>query len=487
VLIIIYNQKKRCNFNRNLSKTNPNSMNQFIYRNYFLFVILIFGVSGCLPENDIAPSEQRTNPSANKPDPVPSSNAPWAKKFSADKTIAWMDLTYKLVAREKLSPPIASRLYAYMGITTYEATINGMPNNVSLVGKLNGLTSMPVPNPKKLDWPTVHNKAFAHVLKTLLNTTNTGTHNAIDSLYNVQLASRQTEVSASLLTASVNYGAQVGNAIINYSTGDNYAATRGLVYAIPARTSNASFWAPTDADQLKPLEPYWGTLRPFALQSSDEAFIANPEEFSTVPGSAFYSSALEVKETRTNLTQEQKNIALFWADNPGQTGTPPGHWVSIMNQLASVRNLTMDEAAQMYALICISLGDAFISCWDSKYKVNLLRPKTYIREYLGDAAWEPFIKTPPFPEYTSGHSVCSGAAAYILTEIFGNVSFTDNTNNALFSPRTFSTFKQAAQEAAVSRLYGGIHFRPAIEVGVQQGEWVGEKVMTYIDIKIKIK
>lgn len=446
-----------------------------------------------MQEDELKPvsSEENTKlPLGKSPNDIgalAANNAPWAKQFTANYIISWMDLTYRLVSKEKLAPPIASRLYAYIGITTYEATINGMPNNVSMVGKLNGLTSMPKPNPKKLDWPSVHNKAFAHVLKTLFNTTNVATNNAIDSLYNVQFTERKSKIDVDLLNKSVAYGQQVGAAIITYSQSDNFAATRGKVYAVPARSTDPSFWAPTDAGSVNPLEPYWGTLRPFALKRSDEAFIANPVAFSTVPGSDFYNIGLEVQTTRANLTDEQKAIALFWADNPGATGTPPGHWITIMNQITKTKNLSMDEAAQMYALICISLGDAFISCWDSKYKVNLLRPKTYIREYLGDPTWEPLIKTPGFPEYTSGHSVCSGAASFILTEIFGDVAFTDNTNNHLFSPRSFTSFKAAGQEAAMSRLYGGIHFRPAIEMGIQQGEAVGKKVLTYIDIKIKIK
>ena len=192
------------------------------------------------------------------------------------------------------------------------------------------------------------------------------------------------------------------------------------------------------------------------------------------------------KNVRTNLTAEQKAIALFWADSPGQTGTPPGHWVSIMNLIAAQKNLNMAEAAQMYGLVCIALGDAFISCWEAKYRVNLMRPKTYVRQYLNDPTWEPFIKTPPFPEFTSGHSVCSGAASSILTTIFGDVAFLDNTNNALYAPRSFTSFTEAAKEAAVSRLYGGIHFKPATEVGIKQGQLIAQKVLTYIDIKIKI-
>jgi hypothetical protein len=207
--------------------------------------------------------------------------------------------------------------------------------------------------------------------------------------------------------------------------------------------------------------------------------------FDSTVGSPFYNQALEVYTISQQLTQSQKNIALWWADGSGSTATPPGHWVAIENQLTTDLNLNLQQAAEMYALVGISMADAFICCWYSKFKFNLLRPQTYIRDYIpGAPTWSPFIPTPPFPEYPSGHSVCSGASAEILTKLFGNLAFVDKTNTNLgLNPRYFNSFYDAANEAAISRVYGGIHFREASEKGVLQGRMIAQDLM----IRIKLK
>jgi membrane-associated phospholipid phosphatase len=206
-------------------------------------------------------------------------------------------------------------------------------------------------------------------------------------------------------------------------------------------------------------------------------------EFSTDPNSTFYQQAMEVKVIRDNLTEEQKAIANFWVDTPGITGTPSGHWVSIENQLVSQRNLKLDSAAQMYALVGVALGDAFIACWNLKYQVMLLRPETYIKRYIRKT-WAPYIQTPPFPEYPSGHSVASAAAAEVLTSLFGTVAFKDNTHKLHNQPpRYFTSFEAAATEAAISRLYGGIHYRAAIENGLRQGRCVGATAVSRVQMR----
>jgi hypothetical protein len=205
--------------------------------------------------------------------------------------------------------------------------------------------------------------------------------------------------------------------------------------------------------------------------------------FSAEAGSAMYAQALEVYQTGRTLTEEQRAIALYWADNPVQTGTPAGHWISIMNEVIDARSLRLDAAAEMYARVGIGQNDAFISCWNEKYRSCLLRPVTYVRRHI-DAGWTPLISTPPFPEYTSGHSTQSAAAAAILTDLFGTFAFTDDyhTINGLVT-RSFASFQAAADEAAISRLYGGIHYRMGIEVGVTQGQCVGQKVLERVQTR----
>jgi hypothetical protein len=225
------------------------------------------------------------------------------------------------------------------------------------------------------------------------------------------------------------------------------------------------------------LQPYWGANRPFALATSAVCDPGAPPPYSEEVGSVFHGEAMEVYEAVNQLSEEQLAIAQWWADNPGQTATPPGHSISMLTGILVDGAYTLDVAAEAYARVGIAVADAFISCWQSKFTYNLVRPITYINALI-DPAWVTPVSTPPFPEYTSGHSVQSGAWAEVMTELFGGAyAFTDDTNVFLeLAPRAFGSFFEAAEEAAISRLYGGIHFRAAIDIGVQQGRCVGQRV-----------
>jgi hypothetical protein len=201
-----------------------------------------------------------------------------------------------------------------------------------------------------------------------------------------------------------------------------------------------------------------------------------PVPYSTVGRSDFHAEALRVYHTVTRLSPEQQAIALFWSDDPGQTVTPPGHCVSILTQVLRDAAAPLDVAAEAYAKVGIAVTDAFIDCWRTKYRVNLLRPVTYIRSEI-DPDWTPPLVTPPFPEHTSGHSVQSAAVAEVLTDLFGRVAFTDRTHEDRgLPPRAFTSFWHAAREAAISRLYGGIHVLGAIVAGLDQGRCIGRAV-----------
>lgn len=237
-------------------------------------------------------------------------------------------------------------------------------------------------------------------------------------------------------------------------------------------------WEPTPPGFLPALQPFWGENRPYAIAARNICDPGPPPAFSTDGSSDFYTEAVETYEAVNNLTQGQETIALFWADDPGVTSTPPGHSVSILTQLLEQQGAMLDTAAEAYAKLGMAVSDGFVSCWHSKYRYTLLRPITYINRYI-DADWgHPLpVETPPFPEYPSGHLVQSGAAAQVLTDLFGNVAFTDHTHDDRgFAPRSFNSFSAFADEAAISRLYGGIHFRSAIELGLGQGRCVGQQV-----------
>lgn len=182
-------------------------------------------------------------------------------------------------------------------------------------------------------------------------------------------------------------------------------------------------------------------------------------------------------EAVNGLTDEQAEVARFWSDDPGSTPTPPGHSISILNQVIGEKELSLAAAAECYLKVGLAVSDAFVTCWKTKYRYNLLRPVTYICSHI-DSGWSPFLVTPPFPEFTSGHSVQSAAAFQMMADLFGDEHiFVDHTHDGLgLAPRSFTSFSQCAEEAAISRLYGGIRFRPAIELGLQQGRCVADAV-----------
>ncbi|MEP7288828.1 MAG: vanadium-dependent haloperoxidase [Chloroflexota bacterium] len=409
---------------------------------------------------------------------------PSVKAADLDAAFAteWMQMLYGRVEAEKISPPAASRVYAYAGVTLYEAVLAGMPGFNSLAGQLTDMPDMPeLPDEKAIyDWPASADAALAVTLKGLMSADSVS---AIDALRTTHLAGRTQATNAEVVKRSVDYGESIGKAILDWAAKDGYKEAESKPYELPK--GDASTYILTTPG-TKPNEPYWGTLRTFALQSTNLCDVQPSMKFDTDPSSTFYAQAMEVKTTRDNLTEEQKAIANFWVDTAGITGTPGGHWVSIENQVVIQQHIKLDWAAGMYALVGVALGDAFIACWNLKYEVLLLRPETYIKQYIR-RSWAPYIQTPPFPEYPSGHSVASAAAAEVLTKHLGTVAFKDDTHKIHNMPaRFFTSFEAAAQEAAISRLYGGIHYRAAIENGLRQGHCIGSIVLSRIQLKPRL-
>lgn len=408
-----------------------------------------------------------------------------ATKYTSDIATDWMDVFRTIAKNENLNPPRASRLFSYAGITLYESVVTGMSGYKSLQNQLDGLSLIPNNRYSDLDYDVVTNDALYVIAKNLLPQLSANSNSLIENKRMSFIASKQNNINNVILNNSIDRGREIGNAILQWAKQDNSNNLFNRTYTTPSRVGHPEFWQPTDVVNIHPLEPFWGEVRPFAMSNAQSCFVASLIPFNTTVGSAFYNQALEVATIKANLTQEQKNIAIWWADVPGVTATPAGHWLNIENIIAKQKNLNLAQAAEMYALVGIALGDAFISCWESKYRINLVRPKTYIQEFIaGESNWEPTWETPPFPEYSSGHSVCSGAAATILKHLFGDVTFTDNTNISLgIAQRNFNTFESVAQEAAISRLYGGIHYREAIDLGLQQGALVAQSAINNISLK----
>jgi hypothetical protein len=237
---------------------------------------------------------------------------------------------------------------------------------------------------------------------------------------------------------------------------------------------------------MKAVEPHWNKMRSFFLDSANQFLPPPPTPFSTDKNSDFYKEALAVRDVAVALTEEQKNLANFWDCNPFKMNvnghvmfaskkiSPGGHWMNIARLACRKISANPIQSLEAYACLAITLADAFISCWDEKYRSQVIRPETYINKYI-DPSWMPLLQTPPFPEYTSGHSVVSSASAIMMTKIFGdNFSFADSTELEFGIPvRSFTSFRQAAEEAAISRFYGGIHYMPAIKNGFVEGTDLG--------------
>lgn len=401
---------------------------------------------------------------------------PRAGSYGAEVPSAWFDLALDLIRTTPgFSPPVASRALGYTGTALYEAIVPGIAGGRSLGGRLNGFGRPPQPA-RGLHWPTVANSALATILRRLFPTASSEARAALD-----ELERRFDNEAAPMLPRGVHRhsatrGADVAAHVFEWSRNDGGHEAFHSNFPPYDPPVGAGLWVPTPPGFSPALQPHWGQNRPFVLSSGDALDPGPPPPYSEAPSSAFHAEADECYVATLNLTPEQEEIARFWSDDPVQTATPPGHSIAILNQIVRRLELPLDQAAEAYMKVGIAVADAFISCWHTKYRYNLLRPVTYIREQI-DPAWTPLLATPPFPEYTSGHSVQSGASARVLTDLFGDLAFTDHTHDAKgFAPRSFSSFMEAAQEAAISRLYGGIHFRAAIDRGVEQGLQVGERV-----------
>ncbi len=395
-----------------------------------------------------------------------------------------------VIVYDIFSPPQSSRVYAYASTAAYETLRHGHPEYKSLAGQLNGLTPVPAPSAApdsqvNLSLAGIH--AFMTVGKAL-----TFSRTRMDSL---RLAMderfRNRDIPEPVFKNSIAYGEKVADHILAWASKDKFPQTRG--YPKYGVVSQPGRWVPTPPAYIDAIEPNWTQLRPFVMDSSSQFRPKPPIPYDTVVGSPFYKQVKIVYDTKQQLTDTQREIAAFWDCNPYVMNvrghamyatkkiTPGGHWMGIIGIAARKTGADLMRSSEAYARTAVALADGFISSWDEKYRSNLVRPETVINTLI-DEQWEPLLQTPPFPEYTSGHSVISTAAAEVLTDQFGDaLAFADSTELEYGLPvRSFTSFRQAASEAAISRLYGGIHYPMAIEEGITQGRKVGQLVVRKI-------
>jgi membrane-associated phospholipid phosphatase len=457
-----------------------------------LTMLLAIGATGC---DEAEPAGERVSEAAE-------ASSAGTATFPATFARQWMTNLANSVKGDGISPPVAARTYAYGGIAVWEAVVHGIPGGQSLAGQLNGLDALPEPDPGlEYDWPTVlawtmHRMSgvapgpgglpaqagtYVYPERVFFEFT-TGSQASLTALGPQQIGYRRVDgVPEQVIEDSMAYADQLANALIAWANADGYNEARYKGFIPPEGPDK---WVPTgfsDADKVaNPAEPGFGGLRPLVLTSPDECAPPPPVAFSTSSSSDFYAQANAVYLTDANLTDEQIEIARFWADGPGATATPAGHWMALVTKY--VRSGNLADATRAYALSGIGYMDAFVAVWESKFEYNLLRPETYIRRHI-DSDWTPLLPTPQFASYVSGHSGVSGASAVLLTDLFGTDPVVDNTKLLRgFGVRNYDDFFDAASEAAESRLYGGIHYPMDNSEGQTLGECVGTAVRDRVSL-----
>lgn len=396
-----------------------------------------------------------------------------------------VDKLTSVMVHDIFSPPVASRIYVYPNIASYETLNQANATYKSLATQLNGFEKVPSNiSAENVDLKLAAIIAYLDVAKELVFSKEKITSYR-DSLYNVWESKNK-----SAFVKAKEYALPISRHVIQWMNADNYKETRTMP-EFNISSDDPSRWQPTPPAYMEGIEPHWNKIRTFSLDSAAQYKPLSHPEFSLKKGTPFYKELSEVYTISQEIRKkgdasEEIAIAQFWDCNPyvsinkghfmfaAKKITPGAHWIGICKIACKQTNSDFEKTIFAYTKTSIAIADAFISCWDEKYRSNLIRPETLINKHI-DASWEPILQTPPFPEYTSGHSVVSGAASEVLTSIFGDdFSFEDTTEIPYDLPmRKFTSFRAAAKEAAISRLYGGIHYISAVNLGIDQGIKVG--------------
>jgi len=417
--------------------------------------------------------------------------------ISTEDYHASVDKVTQVMVHDIFSPPVASRIFVYPNIAAYEIMASKYAEYNSLVGQVAELKEIPKPkDTTDLNFELAALVAHMELSKRLIFSEKM-VEQFRDSLY-----TKWDAVNSNQFETSKTYGLEVADFIGQWMDTDNYKETRTMP-KFSVFSDNPSRWQPTPPAYMDGIEPHWDKIRPFVLDSSAQFKPLPPPSFSMEKSSDFYRELEEVYTISNTITEkgdssEEVQIAQFWDCNPyvsitrghlmfaTKKITPGAHWIGITKIACRKNNFDMMNTINAYTKTSLGIFEAFISCWDEKYRSNLIRPETLINKHFDDS-WKPILQTPPFPEYTSGHSVVSGSASTVLTAIFGdNFQFDDDTEVPYGLPvRSFQSFNKAADEAAISRLYGGIHYKAAVEIGLKQGRLLGDYVVDKLKVKAK--
>ena len=410
-------------------------------------------------------------------------------KINPDSYHASVDKVTDIMIHDIFSPPVASRVFAYPNVAAYEILVQKDTTYASLVHTANGLNSIP----KIGENPNINANVAALIAHMEVSKMLLFSKEKLDVLKD-SLYQKWQQINEKEFLASQSYALKVVSQVKEWMDADQYIQTRTMPKYTVA-ISDASRWQPTPPAYMDAIEPHWNKIRPFLLQSADQFKPLPHPKFSLEKDSDFYKELLEVYAISNRITakgdqSEELAIAQFWDCNPyvsvtrghfmfaTKKITPGAHWIGIVKIASKKTNANLMETVNAYTKTSLAIADAFISCWDEKYNTNLIRPETLIHQNM-DPDWLPILQTPPFPEYTSGHSVVSGAASVVLTALFGDDFAFDDTTELQFGlpVRSFSSFYDASSEAAISRMYGGIHYRAAVDNGLEQGKNLGHFIV----------
>ncbi len=404
--------------------------------------------------------------------------------------LAWADLTLYITQYTPAnSPTYASRAVGYIGLTMYESIVNGFESHNSMAGQLNGLDKLPqVESNVEYSWELSMNAAMASILNSVYIQTSDENKQKIDSVESLILEYYSDSINDEVKSRSIAYGKAVANSIFEWSKTDG--GHRGYLKNFDKSMKHPEFpgsWKPplyAQSFSHHPLHPYWGENRTF-VQENEQFPIPEMIPYDTTPGSPYYNQFLEVYEKEQSLTQAEKEIAIWWGDDPDVTFTPPGHSFYLANLTVREKNPSFIVCAETYARVGMAVADAFINCWKWKYHHFSERPNTYIPQFI-DENWESFWPDPPFPSFPSGHAIQAAASTTVLGELYGDsFSFVDSSHvgrprdelrDVDFKPRSFDSFWAVALETADSRFYGGIHTPQDNEVGLREGRKIAKNV-----------
>ena len=416
---------------------------------------------------------------------------PVADISETEVPVLWATMTLFIAKNTPAnSPTFASRGFAYIGTTMYESIVHGYPGHHSLAGQLNQLGDLPLPEKdKKYSWVLSLNAAEASIIRSIYIQTSPENKVKVDSLEDEIYRSFSAKLNnREVAERSVAYGKSIASKIFKWSKNDG--GHRGYLSNFDAKMimpeGHGSWKAPFFAQTISrlPLHPHWGNNRTFLLADTNWK-MPSFYPYDSSRQSVYYKHFMEVYLANKKITQEQKEIALWWNDDPSETYTPPGHSFNIASLVVKTKKPDLITAAETYARVGLAVADAFIVCWRIKYHFFSERPSTYVSEHIDDA-WDPFWPDPPFPAFPSGHATQASAAAVSLIGLYGEkINFADDSHvgrpmdknkNVTYKERSFHSFWEVAEETAYSRFLGGIHTAHDNAVGLDEGSKIGHHI-----------